>query len=292
MSRYGYLFVLPIIIGLALIFIPVVIQSLYFSTGDIKMSATGYQLISTGVKNYKDALLVDPDFRRHIVSSLQQFVVSVPVVVIFSFFLAVILNQKFVGRAFARAVFFLPVIIATGIIATVESGDTLTQMYASGDKFNLGMTAATAGGYTYFKDMLLQANVSSSIADVIVQSIEQVYSIIISSGVQMLIFLAALQSISPALYEAAKVEGATGWECFWKISLPMVSPIIMVNVVYTIITKFYDESNVAIAFIGSYLSRPDKYGFASAMSWIYFAVVAVVLVIVWLIVNKLIVYQD
>ena len=133
---------------------------------------------------------------------------------------------------------------------------------------------------------------SAELAKVVMAAVDGIYGIITSAGVQMLVFLSGLQSISPNMYEAAKVEGATGWEIFWKISFPMISPLILVNLMYTVIDLFLKSDNKAIAYINEALQSSSRYAEASALSWIYTAVILLFVGIALLLVKKFVVYQD
>ena len=89
----------------------------------------------------------------------------------------------------------------------------------------------------------------------------------------MLIFLAGLQSISPTIYESCQIDGATSWETFWKITFPMISPMILVNAVYTVIDSFTTDSNTIMKFISNEYLQPDGKGTSTAMAWMYFLIV-------------------
>lgn len=156
------------------------------------------------------------------------------------------------------------------------------------------MGTVSEGIYNYenLKTMLAESELNQTLVSVVLYAIDSLYSVVTSSGVQVLIFIAGLQSISPALYEAAKVEGANGWICFWKISFPMISPLIMVNVVYTMVDTFTQYDNVAMNYIRMYLYGNSQYSYATALSIVYIGVVAIVLGAAYLLLNRLIVYRD
>ncbi len=290
-NRIGYVFVMPIIIGIILIFLPLLVQSFLFSINNIKIISQGFELEHVGLEHYNRAVAIDPNFRRMLIDSVTRMLIDVPVIVIFSFFMANVLNQKFRGRIVARVIFFLPVILATGIIASVESSDMLLNLYRGGGGLDTGVSS-NIFRYNELRQILLDSQFNQSVISIIIGAIDGLYNIITSSGVQMLIFLAGLQSLPSSVFEAAKVEGATGWECFWKITFPMISPLILVSIIYTIIHSFTSANNGLINHIRNVSALSNQYGLASAMSWIYFAVVAIVLLIAGLIINKVIIYQD
>ena len=125
--------------------------------------------------------------------------------------------------------------------------------------------------------------VGTELVEYVTQMVNNIFDIVNRSGVQILIFLAGLQSISPAIYEASRIDGATSWETFWKITFPMISPMIMVNGVYTIIDSFTTTANPVMTFIDSvYSSTTSGQGQvqSSAMSWLYFIIVMLIILIV------------
>ncbi len=291
-ARSGWIFVLPFVIGILFLYIPMIVDSLLFSFNTIKtVSGGGFSLTFAGLTYYKAALLNDATFVQTLVEGIGQLVLEVPAIVIFSLFVAVVLNQKMVGRAAFRAIFFIPVILSTGLMDAINAEDVLSDSMASGDIETGTGESATEGIISVMDVQFLFAEmkVGAGLVTYVVQLVNNIYDIINRSGVQMLIFLAGLQSISPAIYEACDIEGATSWETFWKITFPMISPMILVNGIYTIIDSFTSESNVVMTYIaGKYdLGRE----LATAMSWIYFVVVMLIIGIVALIANSKVFYQ-
>lgn len=293
-SFFGYIFTLPIIIGLAFVYLPVLFESLMYSFGDINITADGWQVEWAGWENYNRALFVEEGFLRTVIESIVALLPQILIVIIFAFVMANILNQKFRGRTVARVIFFIPVIISTGIISQLDSMTSMLDVYNSGGKMDTGSSSQGANmfGYEQIKELVTTTLNNTDLSNIVLGAVDGLYSVITSSGVQMLVFLSGLQGISVNMYEAAKVEGATGWEVFWKISFPMVSPLILVNLVYTVIDLFLKSDNAAIQFINKYLSNPSSYEVASAFSWIYTIVILLFVGIVFLIVQRLVVYQD
>ena len=293
-NLYGYVFVLPIIIGLAFIYVPVIIQSFIYSVSEIKVDASGFHTIFVGLDNYYEALFVEADFLRTVVESTLSILVQIPIILIFAFFMANVLNQNFKGRTIARVIFFIPVVISTGIIAQFENMSSMLDVYSSSEKMDIGSTSGMANVFNYgqLRQLVMVVLQNSDLAGGVLGAVDGLYSVITSAGVQMLVFLSGLQSISVSMYEAAKVEGATSWEVFWKISFPMISPLILVNLIYTVIDMFLKAENPAVALINEALGNASEYALASAFSWIYMLVVLVFVGIVVLLVRKLIIYQD
>ena len=209
---------------------------------------------------------------------------TVPVVIVFSLFIAVILNQKFRGRMFARAIFFMPVVVTSGIVISIVNGDAFinsVEADASSSIFD------AAGMEKILEGMMLP----DSIIDFFTQVINQTFDTLWKCGVQILLFLAALQGVPPQLYEAAKIEGATGWESFWKVTFPMITPMILVNAVYRIIDSFTTESNVVMTFISKKYSSSNGQVISSAMSWIYFLIVIIIVSVIAAIISAFVFYQ-
>lgn len=208
--------------------------------------------------------------------------------------MANVLNQNFFGKTAARVVFFIPVIISTGIIAEVEGMTSMIDVYSSSEKMDIGSASGAGNVFNYatLANLIIQTLNNTDLANIVLTAIDSLYSIITSSGVQMLIFLSGLQGISTSMYEAAQVEGATGWEVFWKISFPYVSPLILVNTIYTVIDQFLKADNLAVTFINAKLANSSAYALASSLSWIYTIVVLLFVGVVFLLINRMVIYQD
>lgn len=292
-SRYGYLFTLPIILGFALMYIPVIVQSLIYSFSSITyQQGKGMVTEWVGTANYETALQAnDATFMSTVINSTLALIPQIFVILIFAFFMANILNQNFRGRTPARVIFFIPVIMSTGVISYFDSLGSFVDTYSKQGKLDVG-SAGVSFDYSQIQEIVSSSLGSSDLANIVMAAVDGIYGIITSAGVQMLVFLSGLQSISPNMYEAAKVEGATGWEIFWKISFPMISPLILVNLMYTVIDLFLKSDNKAIAYINEALESSSRYAEASALSWIYTAVILLFVGIALLLVKKFVVYQD
>ncbi len=289
-ARAGYLFTLPFILGVLLVYMPILLDSIWFSfnqevPGPIVDGMPTYVIEFVGLEFYKEAFET-PDFVTALLEGLQQLVLEVPAVIIFSLFIAVVLNQKMLGRAAFRAIFFVPVIIATGIMETVNATDTMQDIMSGGIDDGSGASASDIISVKDIEAMFAELGFGSEIVSSVVGLVNDIYNIINYSGVQMLIFLAGLQSISPAIYEACTIDGATGWETFWKITFPMISPMILVNAAYTIIDAFTRETNPVMSYIKTVNSNTSI-----AMSWIYFLIVVLIIVVVAAIASSFIFYQ-
>lgn len=296
-ARAGWWFVLPFVAGLVLIYLPMLVDSIWYSFNLIKVQAGGgFTLEFVGFENYSEALFTDPQYLRILTSSIQQLVFDIPAIVIFALFMAIVLNQKMIGRGVFRAIFFIPVIISTGLIDSIDQSNMILNYMGEGGGIDTGNTqqssAADIVNSMDVSNLLGNMVVGTELVDYVVNVVNNIFNIVNRSGVQMLIFLSGLQSISESIYESCRVDGATAWETFWKITFPMISPMILVNAIYTVIDSFTSESNSVMSYISNvYSTVKNGQVISSAMSWIYFIVVALMLVIVAGVVSRFVFYQ-
>lgn len=287
----GYLFILPFIIGLLAFMIVPLLQSLRMSFSEVTVNpaAGGFTMVFTGLTNYNDAINIDPEFKVKLIENLQGMLLDLPSTLIFSFFVALLLNQSFKGRGFVRAIFFMPVILSSGVIVGLEYNNELLASM----KDVIAESSNASSITTVLKDMLVQeGSESEQFFGYVFDMIDHVYDIAIQSGIQIIIFLSGLQTISTSMFEAAKIEGCTAWECFWKITLPMVSSLILVNVIYTIIDYFCRSDNEVMDYISNMMISEMNYDLSSAMSWIYFVCCLVIIGIISLIISKRVYYYE
>ena len=294
-ARAGWVFVLPFIIGLVLIYLPVIWDSIYLSFNRINnLQGGGFSLTWVGFENYHEALFVNASFVQTLVSGLQDLAFDIPAIIIFSLFMAVLLNQNMVGRGAFRAIFFIPVVLSTGIMEGIEAQNIIGDYMDSAEGIDDGSGASAAAEIVSAMDIeMLFANmkVGTELVTYVTGMINNIYDIVNRSGVQMLIFLAGLQSISPAIYESCSIDGATAWETFWKITLPMISPMILVNAVYTIIDSFTTDSNRVMTFISNTYGQINGQVVSTAMSWMYFLIVAIILAAIAGLLSAFVFYQ-
>ena len=294
-ARIGWLFVLPFIIGFVFIYLPIIFNSIKFSFNHIIIQTSGgYKFEFVGFQNYSDAFMVDTGFKDTLLAGLGQLVVDIPAIVLFSLFIALILNQKILGRAAFRAIFFIPVILTTGLISSIDASNNDLLNHMTNGSIDTGTEAAGAGilSVESLQGLFQNMVVGGEFVTTIVGIVNGIYDIVNRCGVQMLIFLAGLQSISPSIYESCQIDGASGWETFWKVTFPMISPIILVNVVYTIIDAFTSASNKVMAYITTVYDRPNNGNvLASAMSWTYFLIVIALIAAAAGIISSVVFYQ-
>ncbi|HAX03843.1 MAG: hypothetical protein A2Y45_08010 [Tenericutes bacterium GWC2_34_14] len=302
---FGILFLAPWLIGFAGIFLYSMIDSVIYSLSNVYFlgPASADQVAAyiadqglvgqtffkmgilfefVGLDNFVYAWNVHSEYRRVLISSMVESLINLPVILIFSLLIATMLNTKFKGNVFARAIFFLPVILASEAVTIALSQAVDLQALMQGD--SLGIF-----GNFQLNTLLIESGFPESVVEFLVSIVNTIFVIISLAGVQILIFLAGLQSIPTHLYEAAKVEGATPYESFWKITIPMVSPHVITVGVFTIVDSFL-KSPVTSLIIQT--KDNQQYGVSSAMAWIYFVAVMLLLGIFVYLANKGAFYYD
>ena len=284
---YGYGFISLWLVGTVVFFLIPLVKSLWFSFNDVGIDINRTVLTWRGLGNYDDILNKDPKYLGLLKNTLIETLWKTPLILIFSLFIAVMLNQKFRGRALARAVFFLPAIIATGPVYTIISGDMNSTGNTQAAQFSTLFSTDLIGSLLNFLGIY---GISDSMSGIISGIADNIFGIVWSSGIQILLFLGALQNIPPSAKEAAQIEGATAWEFFWKITLPYVSPFILANLIFTVIDSFTSPTNAVMERILS-VKEELRFGTASAMAWFYFAVIFAALGVAALIVNRFFYYE-
>ncbi len=296
---YGYGFIALWFIGTLWLFIMPVLTSIWYSLCDTKlldktdalemgMTSAGIFTEWNGFNNFVKAFTVDTNFLPKLGASLGEILPNTIVIMIFSLFIAVILNQKFRGRTLARAIFFLPVLIATGPVISVINGDMTSQGISDASQFS---TLFKTDLVTELMEFIGIYNLNQTFTDIIKTITSDVLNLVWNSGIQILIFLSALQTIPPSAKEAAGIEGATAWEFFWKITFPYISPMILSNLVYTVIDAFVSTDNQVMEYVLAQ-ARDWKYGYSAALAWIYFAIVGACLGIICVIINRFVYYEN
>ncbi|MFW5788268.1 MAG: carbohydrate ABC transporter permease [Halanaerobiaceae bacterium] len=297
----GYIFNLPFIIGFIFLFLYPFVQSIIFSLSKLNFGREGYSLEFIGLQNFRYSLFVNTDFVPAFFNTLTRMVTDVPIILVFSFFAAFLLNQKFRGRFAFRLIFFLPVIYGAGIILKLEQGDAMMGILQSvGDVSRAdvgGVGAAAAEELTlsvaFVEELLMNLQLPRRFTGYIIYAIEHISELIRASGIQILIFLAGLQSIPDSLFEASRVEGANSWENFWLITLPLMSPLILTNIIYSVIDFFTAVNrNELMEFIDEIVFSGSGYGVGTAMSWLYLISVFIILGLLFLIVSRFVYYQE
>lgn len=286
-SLYGRMFVLPWEIGILLFFVAPIVQSIQYAFHEVWFDAVeGIDFVEyVGWGNFKYVLNEDPKFVDHFTTSISNFTYSLPIIVIVSFIFAVILNQKFKGRVFFRSLYFLPVIIATGVVM-----DFLTNSLGNNLPPIIQLTTDASNEYVSgginFEEVLSSLNFPAEITELMAKYIGMIFNLLWDCGVQIVLFIAGLQTIPEQLYEVSKVEGATSWEEFWYITLPMVSNTLLLVIVYTIIDLLTKTNDPVMKYAYEVMNRPE-YHYSSAMLWYYFAIIGVIIAVVLFLYNRI-----
>jgi len=288
---------LPWLIGFLLFFVQPLVETVIFSFSEVNVGLAEVETTFIGLENYIFAFTIDPMFNQFIITLAFPAMATVAIVVIFSLLAAILVNGKFPGRSVIRTIFFIPIIMGADIAnASLVGGDVATELAVA----NTGGFGGFEGLTSFFVMALTMTGLPEDLVGVVQQSISGIFGVLAQSGVPILIFLAGLQSISPSLYEVAKIEGATAYETFWKVTLPMVSPMIVLNTVYTIVDLFARHSiTPAMGGSVSFLGRINTIGFgqgnfglASAMVMVYIlACIVVIALVTWLISRKVFYYE-
>lgn len=269
----GYLFILPFIIGFLCFMLLPLVDSFWMSLCRVDVTAgQGFQTTFIGLDNYIRAFTIDPEFNKLLSEEIGVMVTHTIAILVVSFVIAIVLNQEFKGRAFVRAIFFLPVILSSGVLIALETDNTLMagmqQMMAESSPFTLSES---------LMKILKLTGIGGDALDIVFSLIDEVYDIVMASGIQIVVFLSGLQNVPRSLYEAADVEGCSKWEAFWTITFPMVSPLLIVNIIYTIIDFFMKTDSEVMKKINEEMTLKYNYGFSSAMAWVYFAITIVLI---------------
>ena len=284
----GYLFISPFIIGFLVFMVKPLINSLYMCFCEIDLDAGSFTMNRAGLVNYITAYTVDSDFVRLLTEEMSRMILYTIAIMVFSFFVALILNQHFKGRALVRAVFFLPVILSSGVMLDLDSNNALMQSIQA----SVETTASNISIAGTLEGILRTAGVGVRAFEFVFEIIDSIYDVAIASGIQIIIFLSGLQTISTSMYEAADIEGCTKWESLWKITFPMISSMFLVNWIYTIIDFCMRTDNAVIEKIQKIMTQSLDYGLASAMSWTYFIVVMIFTAVTSFLISKGVYYYD
>jgi ABC-type sugar transport system permease subunit len=292
------MFILPWFIGMLLFFAAPLVESFIYSLSEVKSTGQGFQVLINGVDNgkglwdnYRHMLLADANFPQQLAITARDTAAAVIVITMFSLFTAVMLHAGFKGRNLYRAVFFFPVIMATGVIYLLiqeglAGGETLSSTNFS-DAGNAFMFKVTS-----IRDIMIRGGVSAGFVEFVTTLVNLIFSFVSKSGVQILLFLSGLAKIPQSHYEAAKMEGANSWESFWKITFPVISPIIFLNVVYTMLDSFITYGTEKFGNVTLYAIQQMGFGkvmrfdYAAAMSWVYTAMIIMFVLAAYILIGR------
>ena len=268
----GYSFIAPWIIGISIFFLFPVVFSLLFSFSDIINPAT-FSIKIVGFENYVNAFVLDAKFLPYFLESIRDTVINLVLILFFSFFVAIAINRKIRFRSFFRVVFFLPVILGTGYILEQILGENLQEQ-----------------SINVVRELLFTEEVVRSLPAEFLEMVQELLNritvVLWNSGVQILLFLTGLQGVSPSIYEAARVDAAGEWEQFWLITLPLMAPMILLTIVFTIVSNFTNSSNMVLSYILESAFEKNNLELSSAMGWVYFLFIILFVGVVFMLMRK------
>ncbi len=280
---YGFTFLLPFLLGFLMFFAKPLWETIYYSFQKITIDDFGNMVFTpVGIKNYIDLFttevsMANTQILRVFSDENLNMLIDMPLITLLSLFLALLANRQFKGRAIVRMIFFLPIILGLEVVTDMMTITTGSDTIQTGGLFAESFVARMLVRYTSIPMMYLSP---------IIDFVENIFNIISRSGVQTLVFLAALQSISPSMYEVAKIEGATGYETFWKVTIPSILHIVVFVVIYTIVDVFLTSQIAEEAY--NFAFAENKIGIGSALSVVYIINVLLVLGIVLLFTRKVV----
>jgi len=283
-QRYGYTFVAHWGIGLVMFFIVPLISSVMYAFSDVSIGTNGVETNMAGIKHFSQILKQDPNYLNNLRDSLGSIFYSLPIIVALSLILAVVLNQNFKGRTFFRGIFFMPVIIVSSVVIV-----HMQSTYVNAPLFTMSSSdgVTQSSNLIDFESMLVSLSLPSQITSMLSDLLGNVFGLIWNCGVQTILFLAGLQSITPSLYEVSKIEGANKWEEFWFITVPMLKDVLSLVIIYTMIELFTAVDNPIMKTSYTLMQERQVYDRSSAMLWLYFFIVLSVIGAVLVIYNRL-----
>lgn len=283
---WGILFTLPWAIGMILFFLPSFIKSLWWSFNHVVPTSNGLMVTFNGIQNYIElfkSYVIDGNnvFSVQLYLFIQNLVIDLPIILIFSILIATFLNKPFKGHKIIKAIFFIPVIYNFTLIS-----DTLSK------GFGQYIDASTGADQMFVQQLsafFLEIGIGNSLMAIVLNAVDRIFMIVNLSGIQILIFIAAIQSIPNQLYEAAKMEGATKYEIFWKITIAMITPLILTAAVFTVVDSF---TRAPIYRFLDYAMTQNRYGLAATISVSYFVINVVIIGVVFLAMKGRVFYYD
>ena len=281
---HGVIFVSPFLIGFIAFFMVPLVNTIYYSLNQVGVGDQGGMTFTWyGIQNYIDLFQTEVTTTNTTMARLfteenSTMLLSLPLIVVFSLFMALLANQKFKGRAIVRLLFFLPIILGIDVV--------INMLQVTTGSANLDTSSNLLSGSYVTIFLVRTLNVPRRIWYPIMTYVENIFTLISQAGVQTLVYLTALQSISPSLYEVAKMEGATAYETFWKVTIPSIMNITFFVVIYTIVDLFLKSSIAAEAY--AFAFTQGKIGVGSALSVVYIFNVVLVLAIAALLLRKVV----
>ena len=284
-QRAGYFFVLPWVIGFIIFFLEPLLESMWYTLNDVTMGTNGMETTFVGLWNFRHLILEDSKFLMNLWTVTADMLKQVAICNVLSLFIAVMLIQNLRGRTIYGAIFFLPMIMTSGVVYSMVGS-------AVGSSALSGTGNAYLYGGVSIASLMRQGGISLSVINVIMGIVDSIFAMITNCGVPILLYISGLQKIPVSAYEAARIEGASSWDIFWKITVPKISPIIFLNVVYSIVDSCTaygkgSEGNIMMKAIQDMgFGQTMKFGMSAAMAWMYFMVIAFFLLLSYLLLGR------
>jgi ABC-type sugar transport system permease subunit len=289
---WGLIFLTPWLVGFLAFFMRPFVQTVRFAFSTVEIGLGQINTEFIGWANFRHAFNVDIAFRQLMITLAFPAMGMVAVVVIFSLLAAILINGKYPGRSVVRTIFFIPIIMGASIATSRMVGDDqVTELLSAGVGF---------GGFggSFFFQTLQATGLPMELTTFVNNAVTGIFGVLSQAGVPVLIFLAGLQSIPPSLYEVATIEGTTKYEAFWKVTLPMISPMILLSTVYTIIDLFSRHQTTVDGTTHVFFTRINTIGFggnfgvASAMVLVYIVACLLIIGLVTYLFSKVVFYYD
>ena len=271
----GYVFLLPWLIGFCAFFLVPLVQSMWYSWHEVKVTANGLKMTWVGWENYRYIFQEDTVFTEQLTNFFTDAVLRLAVILVFSLVIAMMLNQPLKGKGVFRTLFFLPIIVVSGPVLErlVNEGATAVPLIES-----------------YGVNGIVEAMLPPLLARPLSSLFSQLILVLWYSGVPILIYMTGLQKIDSTLYEASMIDGANGWVSFWKITLPALRPMILINGVYILVFLATTGLNEVMGTINDRMFRSGEpgggYGIASSMAWVYALSLGLALIVMLLITRE------
>lgn len=283
----GFLFITPWLIGFLWFYARSLFMTLQFSFSKMIVNpGGGYTLDFVWLDNFIYAFRAHTTYKQILTTSIGNMLVDVPLITFFSLFMAMLLNRKFKGRTLVRAIFFLPVILnADAIVDAISLSRVMMSGGISSASAEMAASASSGMSVEYYIQMFSSLGLPDVLIEYVSGAVSRISDIINASGVQIIIFIAALQSIPGSMYEVAKIEGATAYETFWKVTFPMVMPHIITNIVYTVVDSFAKSDVIELAYDTAFGPQMN-YGLSSVFSLVSTIITCLILVIVCGLIQK------
>ena len=285
----GLPFVLPFIFGFIFFFIRPMFSSLIYSFHEVSVEPNELILTPTGFANYVQ-IIMDVPFLRIVFNDLARFIWKIPITLCISVFAALLLNDRFTGRLFFRTVLFLPIIFTTETVIGMLNTFSSMSLSTSDNAF----ITVTAGADDVLRQIMYNFGFRTTFINTLATNANAIFSYLWGSGIQIILFILGLQSIPPYLYEVATIEGCTKWESFCKITVPLLTPTMLLCVVYTIVKTFNDAS-IHNKFTVVETIRENmmfRLHYASAQSWMYSLLIFTIVGLIFLLFSKITIYLD